>query len=211
MAFARLAPHCGLQPVYGSRIGNSDMRGGFSWSNFGASLSSGLSKLGSFIASSARKIGNSQAFQQAKSGILQSGVLENLGQLAGQTVSSLVDIGKLKVENDLQKLRERVAGSQVPENPPMTQEQLAQLVAAMSASKTPVVPAEVVVDPAQEVPATLQAPPLPPDPVTAEPVVRTPVAVSNRRRKRRRTTSWGSMLDGITGDGVRFARRRYCY
>ncbi|AIZ35772.1 pVI [Psittacine adenovirus 3] len=209
MAFARLAPHCGLQPVYGSRVGNSDMRGGFSWSNFGASLSSGLSKLGSFISSSARKIGNSQAFQQAKSGILQSGVLENIGQLAGQAVSSLVDVGKLKVESDLQKLRDRVLASQTPENPPMTQEQLAQLVAAMSSSKAPVTPAVPVVEPLpKDMPATLQAPPLPAEPVTLQPV---PVTVPNGRRKRRRPSSWGTVLDGITGDGVRFSRRRYCY
>lgn len=220
MAFARLAPHCGLTPVYGLRVGNSDMRGGFSWSSLGSSLSSGLSRLGNFVSNTARQIGNSQAFQQAKAGFLQSGILENAGQLAGQTVSSLVDIGRLKLEQDLQKLRDRVLSQQEAQAPPLTQEQLAELLAAVNTSKAPVTvtpspPVETV--PVEPVPPEQIAVPLgpyqPPEPapIVVEPEVQVDVPPRRRGRKRRRVTGWGSALDGMLGDGVRYGRQRYCY
>lgn len=211
MAFARLAPHCGLTPVYGIRVGNSDIRGGFSWSSLGNSISSGLSKIGNFVSNTAKQIGSSQAFQQAKNGFLQSGIIENAGQLAGQAVSSLVDIGRLKLEHDIQKLRDKVLSEQQGQAPPLTNEQLMQLLAAANASKSPV--------------TVTPAPPVDTLPIEPEPSADIPVALgpyipteqssshSNRKRfrKRKRVSGWGAALDGMIGDGVNFEKRRYCY
>lgn len=221
--FARLAPHCGLQPVYGTRIGTSDMRGGFSWSSLGSSLSSGLSKIGNFVTSTAKQIGNSEAFKQAKQGLLQSGVLENAGQLAGQTINSLVDIGRLKLEHDLQKLRDKV----VSQNENVTQEQLAQLLAAMN--QTPK-NEEIAVPMPQPIPVNPPAPapiptPIPaPLPMPIPEVIDRPTplpyfppedkeiqAPPQKRRKRRRASGWGAALDNLVGSGVSFSSRRMCH
>lgn len=217
--FARLAPHCGLQPVYGSRIGTSDMRGGFSWSSLGSSLSSGLSKIGNFVTSTAKQIGNSEAFKQAKQGLLQSGVLENAGQLAGQTISSLVDIGRMKVEQDLQKLRDKIAHQN--ENP-ISQEQLMQLLAAASAPKPT---EEVTVPLPPPVPVNPSPTPVPTPLPMPVPEAQTPVTLPYfppedkgplqgppaKRRKRRRPTGWGAALDSLVGSGVTFSSRRMCH
>ncbi|UJZ92511.1 pVI protein [Barthadenovirus sternae] len=211
MAFARLAPHCGLTPVYGIRVGNSDMRGGFSWSSLGNSLSSGLNKIGNFVTNTAKQIGSSQAFQQAKTGFLRSGILENAGQLAGQAVSSLVDIGRLKLENDIQKLRDKVLSEQQGQAPPLTQEQLMQLLAAANSSKSPITvtpapqPEPIPNEPSPDIPVAL-GPYIPPDqpPSIPEPS-------RKRLRKRKRVTGWGAALNGMLGDGVNFEKKRYCY
>lgn len=200
--FSRLAPHCGLQPVYGSRVGSSEMHGGFSWSSLGSSLSSGLSRLGSFVGSTASRIGNSEAFKQARQGFLQSGILENAGQLAGQAVNSLVDIGRVKLESDLQKLRDRVA-SQVsdPQHAPtISQEQLAQLLSA----KPAVALANTMAN--SSLPVTDTAPPAveaPPEPAAMPP--------PPKRRKRKRASGWGAALDNLLGSGVSYASKRMCH
>ncbi|AAL92451.1 pVI [Snake adenovirus 1] len=223
MAYSRLAPHCGL-PVYGHHIGNSEMSGGFSWSSLGSSLSSGLSRIGSFLGSTAQRIGNSQGFQQAKEGFLKSGVLENVGSLAGQTVSSLADIGRLKLESDLQKLRERALGAQQQQLPPLTQEQLAQLLASTQTELPSSAPAVPMPIPAPVPPLVTGVRPgqmrpevLPPDrgvalgPLIEEPAPR-PIAVpGSRPRKRKRVRGWGSALEDMLGDGVCYRSKRYCY
>lgn len=211
--FARLAPHCGLQPIYGSRIGTSDMRGGFSWSSLGSSLSSGLSKLGNFVTNTAKSIGNSEAYKQAKQGLLQSGVLENAGQLAGQTLNSLVDIGRLKLEYDLQKLRDKVA-PQSEQN--LTQEQLMQLLAAANTlpnqppkqEVTVPLPPPIAVSPSAPTETDAQRPSVlpyfPPEEKGAQ-------GPPSKRRKRRRASGWGAALDNLVGSGVSFSSRRFCH
>nr|WMQ77650.1 pVI [Zoothera dauma adenovirus] len=209
------------------------MQGGFSWSSLGNSISSGLNKFGGLVSNTVKTIGNSQAFQQAKNGLLQSGVIENAGNLAGQTLNSLVDIGRLKVESDLSKLRDKVA-SQYPHAPPITADQLAQYIAASNASKSkPSVP--VVTEPTpmlpmvEDVPMTLPAYPVPPTPVIAPPSIEInqppPIPVSpvkdvtvvedkksmKRRKRKRPATGWGALLNGITGHGVNYNSKRYCY
>lgn len=203
MAYARLAPHCGLAPVYGQMIGNSEMLGGFSWSSFGNSLSSGLSRLGSYIGTTARRVGASQGFQQAKQGFLNSGVLENVGALAGQTVSTLTDIGRLKLDQELSKLREKALGTQQ-----LTQEQIAQLLA-----NTPVNIPAAAVPPA---PVALPVPAVTPVPergVALGPLIEErPIAVPGApRRKRKRVRGWGCALDELLGQGVGYSSKRFCY
>lgn len=163
MAFARLAPHCGLTPVYGHYVGNCEMRGGFSWASLGSTLSSGVKNLGSFLGNTVRKVGNSEAFQQAKQGFLNSGVIENAGSLAGSTINSLVDIGRLKLEQDLMKLRDRAIGrpDEAGTVPPITQEQLAQLLAAANTSQAPLAPT-VLPEPAEVTVPVAVSPPVPP-------------------------------------------------
>lgn len=218
MAFARLAPHCGLTPVYGHHVGNCELRGGFSWGNIGSTLASGFRNVGSFIGNTAQRIGNSDSFQQAKQGILNSGIIENVGTLAGQTLNSLVDIGRLKLEQDLMKLQERTLG--IPTNsgtvPPLTQEQLAQLLAATNTSKIPITPSPVtdpvVVTPAITTTETFQPPYLPPsDPVVTPVVDRTIQRQYVVPRKRRRVRGWGAALDDMTGGRVAYDSAEYCY
>ncbi|ASU50476.1 pVI [Odocoileus adenovirus 1] len=225
MAFARLAPHCGLTPVYGHNVGICDMRGGFSWSSIGNSLSSGLRNIGSFLSNTAQKIGNSEGFKQAKQGFLQSGVIENAGNLAGSTLSSLVDIGRLKVEQDLQKLKNQTLG--IP-NQPVTQEQIAQLIASMNAPSssqlssppppmTKNVPFENLKTSIPE--SSLSQLELS-KPVTeiSKSVTETPFSqpdtgdnIISRTRKRKRVSGWGAFLDDMTGEGVNCSTRKYCY
>lgn len=208
MAYARLAPHCGLVPVYGQQIGNSGMMGGFSWSSFGNSLSSGLSRLGSFLGTTAKRVGASQGFQQAKQGFLNSGVLENVGALAGQTVSTLTDIGRLKLDQELNKLREKALGNQQQQQQQLTQEQIAQLLA-----NVPVTIPAAAVPPAATLPPV--APPVtqPERGVALGPVrEERPVAVPGApRRKRKRVRGWGSALEDMLGQGVGYSSKRFCY
>lgn len=210
------------------------MHGGFSWSSFGSSLSRGFNNLGNFITNTAQRVGSSNAFQQAKTGFLNSGLLENAGQLAGQTLSSLVDIGRLKVENDIDRLRQRVLGT--PNQPPLTSDQLAQLLAAINTSPGPVTAAPAVspvpvtstavpTPPLVDVPTTYPTPPPPsmvpqviPEVVPEVPVALGPLTestttrvIARPSRKRRRPSGWGWMLDNITGDGVSYGARRHCY
>lgn len=198
--FAHLAPRCGLEPVYGFSVGTNVMRGGFSWANFGSALSSGIGKLGNFVGQTAKQIGNSEAFKQAKQGFLQSGVIENAGQLAGQAVSSLVDIGRLKLESDLQRLRDKVTSGQTPNN----QDQLLELLkAAQQQQQQQQAPAPP--------PPSANAAPLPSDvPVALGPYEPPSDTNQRRRRKRRRATGWGAALDSLLGNGVALSSKRLC-
>lgn len=204
--FARLAPHCGMQPVYGARIGSSEMHGGFSWASLGSSLSSGLSRLGSFVGSTAARIGNSEAFKQAKQGFLQSGVLENAGQLAGHAVSSLVDVGRVKLESELQRLRDRagvpLAPTAVAQAPAVSQEQLAQLLAANPPPGPAMSHAPQMTSAAAAAAAPELGPVLPPADGGPPPA---------KRRKRKRVSGWGAALDNLLGHGVATSSKRMCH
>lgn len=178
------------------------MRGGFSWANFGSALSSGIGKLGNFVGQTAKQIGNSEAFKQAKQGFLQSGVIENAGQLAGQAVSSLVDIGRLKLESDLQRLRDKVTSGQAPN----AQDQLLELLKAaqqqqqQQQQQAPAPP-----------PSSSNTAPLPSDvPVALGPYEPPSDNNQRRRRKRRRATGWGAALDSLLGNGVALSSKRLC-
>ncbi|AFV70641.1 pVI [Bovine adenovirus 6] len=203
MAFARLAPHCGLTPVYGHTVGICDLRGGFSWSSLGNSLTSGLKHVGSFLSNTAQRIANSEGFQQAKQGLLQSGVLENAGNLAGNTLNSLIDIGRIKLEQDLQKLKNKALG-----NESVSQEQLAQLLAALNSPKpmaqnTPIKTTVPTVN-AQDSNVTSVAPVISSEEPSSD-------SIPFRPRKRKRVSGWGAFLNDMTGDGVNSVTRRYCY
>lgn len=150
-----------------------------------------------------RNVYRSQGFQQAKSGLLKSGVLEHAGNVAGQALNTLTDIGRLKMEQELTKLREKALG---PQDTGITNEQLAQLLATMTA---PAPPATVEVSPAPLGPLAPTAgealgPLLPP--------AGRPVAVpGGPRRKRKRVSGWGAALNDMLGDGVGHGTAKYCY
>ncbi|BCS90521.1 pVI [Bovine adenovirus 7] len=211
MAFSRLAPHCGLTPVYGHTVGICDMRGGFSWSSLGNTFTSGLKNIGSFLSNTAHKIGQSEGFQQAKQGFLRSGILENAGSLAGQTLNSLVDIGRLNVERDLEKLRQKALGEN---NSTLTQEQLRQILASLPEKDEKPLPTNIL-KPSLEVAVDSKLP----SHNNSDSLIRGPVENEeppsvmsySRPRKRKRVSGWGAFLDDMTGDGVDYTSRRYCY
>lgn len=220
-SFSRLAPHRGLTPVMGIGVGNSDMHGGFSWGGLFSGISSGLNRVGNFLGNTARQIGNSQAFQQVKSGVLQSGVLENAGNLAGTAVSGLVDVGRLKLERDLQRLRDKAAGiSPTPVPPPRVSQPVYDPPVVYEDVKPEstvdrFVPPPQVVEPvpAPLPPAVQENPPVEAVPLGPyiPPEQATRPSVSGRRpRKRRRTSGWGAALNGMMGYGPNFYERRYC-
>lgn len=215
--FHRLAPHRGMFPVVGMSVGNSDMRGGFSWGGLLSGISSGISRVGNFIGNTAKQVGNSQAFQQVKNGVIQSGVLENAGALAGSAVSGLVDIGRLKLERDLQRLRDKAVGvpppmiSQPVYEPPPTYE-TPVVVERPPLVERPVVQTLPNIEPPTVVkePVAAEAVPLGPYVPPAEQASR-PTVGGRRPRKRRRTSGWGAALNGMMGYGPDFYKRRYCF
>lgn len=208
MAFQRLAPHSGLAPLYGSNaLGTSALRGGFSWASLGTSIGNAFHRTGQFLGHTAHRIGSSQAFQQAKRGFLDSGVINSAAALAGDAVNSLVDIGRLKMESDLNRLREKAMGrpaeQPVAEPPPQTwdlqqyEEFLRWKKAMAEAAPTPT-----------PVPFTFNAPALnavnyPASRPIAPPRHRPP---PHKRRKR----GWGQVLDNLTGSGIQSKVQRYC-
>ncbi|QEJ80758.1 pVI protein [Amniota adenovirus 1] len=216
-SFSRLAPHKGMFPVMGVSIGNSDMRGGFSWGGLFSGISSGLSRVGNFIGSSAKQIGNSQAFQQVKNGVIQSGVLENAGNLAGSAVSGLVDIGRLKLERDLDRLREKAIG--LPDQKVVYPSNSLQNGAVAPSEKLalPSVPDYIDNRPTASKPIIEEVPAMQPEAVPLGPYIpprdEPPVSSSGRRvRKRKRpTVGWGAALNGMMGSGPGFYKRRYCF
>lgn len=178
-----------------------------------------MNRVGNFINNTAQQVGKSRAFQQIKNGVIQSGVLESAGNLAGSAVNGLVDVGRLKLERDLERLREKAMGS-APRTmpaygPPVTVERPSArepvgLPPPETAYETVEEEEAAPVGPTQAVPLGPYVP-TPPTPTTP-PAERVPRPTDNRRlRKRKRVSGWGAALDGMMGHGPGFYKRRYCF
>lgn len=232
MAFQRLAPHSGLTPIYGtSNLGINVMRGGFSWSALGSTLGNAFGHVGSFLGNTAQRIGNSQAFQQAKEGFLDSGIVNNVASLAGSTVNALVDIGKLKMEHDMAILRQKALGNPQPVPEPVRDPPVLSPPAAVpdygdefaqylrwkqSLEGAPPAPPVIPVRRPPVPPLRRYAPPISSHrPLPLVPPSASPFPVPAPRRfapppPKRRKRGWDQVLDNITGSGIRYKTRRYC-
>ncbi|ADM53800.1 pVI [Turkey adenovirus 1] len=226
MNYAALSPHVGHWQLRDDQLGDSSLRGGaINWGNLGSRISSALSSTGRWLHNAGSRFVNSQAFGQIKQGLKDSGLVQNVASLAGETLSALTDIGRLKLQQDLEKLRRKALG----EDGPTSQAELQALIQALQAqvasasepaASAPLRPTtrpipEMVTEvrPAPTLPGgeptTLDLPP----PPSAPPAVPAAPAASTRRRNRKRARpgSWRARLDTLAGKGVASSRKRMCY
>nr|QPN96244.1 pVI-C [Siadenovirus sp.] len=230
--YSNLAPRLGQSAFSASAIGTAELRGGkINWGSLGSSISNAFRTTGRFLSNAASRFGRSQAYADIKKGLEDSGVVKNVAGLAGETLNSLVDIGRIKVENELQKLRDRVLNT-------IPADQLAQILLNYQQSHDKItVPQDEAAIPAVPIQPVPQAAPV------AQPLV--PVAdvmeVDNRKRpveepsyeppmdsipytgvysgpspyKRRiRGTGeaeWQTQLNSMLGQGVNFTSSKHCY
>lgn len=231
MDYAALSPHVGGWSLREDYLGDSGMRGGaINWGNLGSRLSSALGTAGRWIHTQGNRFLHSNTFGQIKQGFKDSGVVRNVANLAGETIGALTDIGRLKLQQDLEKLRRKVLG----EDGPATQAELQSLIQALqaqaAAGTSPAEPAagpaaspplrpttrpipEMVTEvrppvtssapavPEPDRPTTLEMPPPPPPPPTRR----------TNRRKRPAPGSWRTRLNRISGTGVASSTKRICY
>ncbi|UKS51822.1 pVI [Falcon aviadenovirus A] len=222
MDYASLSPHVGSWSLRDEHLGDSSLRGGaINWGNIGSRLSSALSSTGRWLYNAGNRFVHSNTFNQIKQGIKDSGVIKNAANLAGETINALTDIGRLKLQQDLEKLRRKALGEEGP--PPNTAE-LQALIAALQAQ---------VANQSASQPTTMDLPPPPlvpttrPIPEMVTPVL-PPVASSGPslpvdtpttleyhpsipKRRRKRPGNWRGRLSSMTGSGVTTKSRRVCY
>lgn len=240
--YSNLAPRLGHSAYASSTVGSGDLRGGkINWGSLGSSISNAFKTTGRYLSKAASKFAKSQAFADIKKGLHDSGVVTNIAGLAGDTINSLVDIGRLKVDNELQKLRNKVLHT-------IPADQLAQILLNYQQTHDkfvtePAQPAEPVIGlPAPD--AIPSAPPLPPA-ETITPAVVVPVEESKKRSyeedlheaevpasvavhapvvnypttilpyKRRflgtGEAEWQMHLNSMLGQGVRYTSSKHCY
>lgn len=226
MDYTALSPHVGSWALRDDVHGNSSIRGGaINWGNVGSRISSALGSTGRWLSNVGNRFLNSNTFQQIKQGVHDSGIIKNAANLAGDTVNSLLDIGRLKLQQDLENLRRKALGEQGPPNVAELQALISALQAQLSANSQP--PQSTNTTPL--VPTTRPIPELVTEvrPSTSRPQVEPPVTSSSaavpstldlppppaakRARKRPRFGTWRSRLDSMTGNGVRYSKKRMCY
>lgn len=227
MDYAALSPHVGSWALRDDVHGNSSIRGGaINWGSLGSRISSALGSTGRWLSNVGNRFLQSNTFQQIKQGVNDSGVIKNAATLAGDTVNSLLDIGRLKLQNDLENLRRKALGEQGPPNTAELQALIAALQSQLNGNapqnnsthtptSTPIVP---TTRPIPELVTEVR-------PNTSLPVVEPPVTSSSasvpstldlppprkRAKKRPRYSSWRSRLDSMKGSGVRTLTKRMCY
>lgn len=224
MDYAALSPHVGGWALREHHLGTSTLRGGaINWSNLGSRLSSALNTTGRWLYNTGNRFVHSNTFNQIKQGLKDSGIVRNVANLAGETLGALTDIGRLKLQQDLEKLRRKALGE---EGPAASQAELQALIQALQSQLAAGVDAPAASMPAPNgVPTTRPIPEMVtevrPSITTSAPVVPTEVPdvpttldlppPSKRRRKRARPGSWRARLNTLSGTGVNTSRRRMCY
>lgn len=231
--YSNLAPRLGQSAFAASAIGTAELRGGkINWGSLGSSISNAFRNTGRFLSNAASRFGRSQAYADIKKGLEDSGIVKNVAGLAGEALNSLVDIGRIKVENELQKLRNRVLNT-------IPADQLAQILLNYQQSHDKItVPQDETAVPA--VPIQPVAEPVAQPLVPVSDVVQT-VEVDTRKRpneepsyeppmdslpytnvyagpapyKRRiRGTGeaeWQTQLNSMLGQGVNYTSSKHCY
>lgn len=217
--YSNLAPRLGQTSFTTFSVGSVELRGGkINWGSLGSSISNAFKSAGRFISNAASRFGRSQAYQDIKRGIHDSGLIRNAAGLAGETLNSLVDIGRLKVDTELQKLRNKVLNSipadqlaqilynyqQTHDKITVPEEEAIPLPPPQESRKRPLI--EEVVD---ENPAIApEERDLPALPSTA------PVPYIPFKRGRIRGTGeseWQKQLNNMLGQGVRYTTSKHCY
>ncbi|CDO33903.1 capsid protein precursor pVI [Pigeon adenovirus 1] len=214
MDYSVLSPHVGTWALRDHHLGDASLRGGaINWGNVGSRLSSALSSTGRWLSNAGHRFVNSNTFQQIKKGFNDSGVVQNVANLAGETLNSLTEIGRLKLQQDIDKLRRRALGEDG--GGAASQAELLALVQALQAQlaageqppaggpSAPMVPTtrpmpEMVTPVGGPRPVTLDLPPGGERPPAA-------------KRRRKRPAYWRDRLSTLSGTGVATSSRRLCY
>ncbi|QQM18090.1 pVI [Psittacine adenovirus 2] len=214
--YASLAPRLGQTSFAASSVGIADLRGGkINWGSLGSSIANAFKTTGRFFGNAASKFSKSQAYHDIKKGLQDSGLARNVAGLAGETLSSLVDIGKMKLENELQQLRRKVAKN-------VTADELArlllsyrdQMIANPTVTPVPAInePQEVVVE--EDITAKRpRVEEVEPEVIEQEAQPVTPLVTVPYRRHRIRGAGeleWQSHLNNMLGQGVRYTSSKYC-
>lgn len=224
--YSSLAPRLGHATYAASDIGSAELRGGkINWGSLGSSISNAFRNTGRFLGTTASRFAKSQTFQDIKKGIHDSGLIRNVAGLAGETLSSLVDVGRLKLENELYKLRRKALSS-------LPADQLAQILQNYQQTHdTVVVPEEptvVVTEPpeqaatpaaavveVQETSSAKKRPVIeevqPVQPVQIVEEVPAPELPVKRMRLRGTGLEWQQQLSNMLGEGVRYTSTKHCY
>ncbi|QHB43562.1 MAG: pre-protein VI [psittacine adenovirus 7] len=221
--YSNLAPRLGQTSLPSYSIGTTELRGGkINWGSLGSSISNAFKTTGRFLGNTASKFVKSQAFQDIKQGLNDSGLVRNIAGLAGDTLSSLVDIGRLKLENELQNLRNRALNT-------IPADQLAQILANYQQTHdriTPPAAAEALPLPATtEIPVSRKRPIIEevvdddsvgavnlPN-VSVAPTFSSVSSLSLKRPRIRGTgeLEWQRQLNNMLGQGVKFTSTNQCY
>lgn len=220
MDYAALSPHVGSWAIREDIYGNSSIRGGaINWGNIGSRISSALGTTGRWLGNVGNRFVNSNTFNQIKQGIRDSGVIKNAANLAGETVNGLIDIGKLKLQHDLENLRRKAIG----ENTQHSVEELKSLIASLQAQLGSSEPHKNTSTTHNLRPTTRPIPEMAmeignsgvePQINSSSPSVPSTLDIpppAKRPRKKPRYGSWRQRLNTMTGSGVNVSSRRMCY
>ncbi|ACH89473.1 pVI protein [Raptor adenovirus 1] len=220
--YSNLAPRLGQTSFATYSVGSTELRGGkINWGSLGSSISNAFKTTGRFLGNAASRFAKSQAFQDIKQGLNDSGLVRNIAGLAGDTLSSLVDIGRIKVDSELQKLRDKALNT-------LPADQLAQILLNYQQTHDRVTPpqAEAIPLPA---PVSGERPRKRPvieeiiddesdytTDVPSVPAISSVPAVSTMPAKRPRLrgtgdTEWQRQLNSMLGQGVRYTNTNQCY
>ncbi|ALB78189.1 pVI protein [unidentified adenovirus] len=222
--YANLAPRLGQTSFEALSVGSTDLRGGkINWGSLGSSISNAFRTTGRFISNAASKFANSRTFKDIQSGINDSGLVRNVAGLAGDTINSLVDLGRLKVDSELQRLRNSVLNT-------IPADQLAQILQNYQQTHDRVtiqepeplpLPAPVIQPRKrpliEEVEDDVDVEPVPIVPVPAVPIQAvspppTPVyTVPTKRIRGTGNAEWQIHLNNMLGQGVRYTSSNQCY
>lgn len=220
--YSSLAPRLGQTPFSTSTVGTAELRGGkINWGSLGSSISNAFRNTGRFIGQAASKFAKSQTFQDIKKGLHDSGLVRNVAGLAGDTLSSLVDIGRVKLDSELQKLRNKALNNipadqlaQILQNYQQNHDKLtvpepqaiplpapepvpAAIVEEVDTRKRPYI--EEVVEDAELVPEVADVPAV------------VPVPYKRSRLRGTGEAEWQKQLNNMLGQGVRYTTSTHCY
>ncbi|BBJ21547.1 capsid protein precursor pVI [Crane-associated adenovirus 1] len=218
MDYGLLSPHIGTWALQDDHLGNSSLRGGaINWSSIGSRITSALNSTGRWLANTGNRFIHSNTFNQIKQGLKDSGIVQNAAQIAGEAVAGLTEIGRLKLQQEIEQLRNKVLNN----NKQSSEQDLAQLLELLRSTKS-----NDQKDNAQseQVPSTYPSPSNftkdikdPMQNVSNIPSTLEYVDPSIRRvnmpyrRHRKRPANWRNRLNTLSGNGVNTSVKRVCY
>ncbi|ADP30821.1 pVI [Skua adenovirus 1] len=220
--YSNLAPRLGQNSFASYPVGATELRGGkINWGSLGSSIFNSIKNTGRFLGNAASRFAKSQAFQDIKQGINDSGLVRNIAGLAGETLNSLVDIGRLKVDSELQKLRDKALNT-------IPADQLAQILRNYHQTHDRITPTEpeaiplpapVSTDRTRKRPVIEEIIDDEPDyssDVSNVPAIASVPSLTSMPAKRPRLrgtgeSEWQRHLNSMLGQGVRYTNTNKCY